>query len=105
MSYFAKSTIRHNGQVFNKGDQLPEMSEKELQQLVDSGVVTDDESKLDEVEQHENTGKTVAMNVESKQPAEGDNTAVDTDHADLAPRDGEGEAGVDEDLKNQADSL
>ena len=44
MTYVATSPIKHNGVVFNAGDEITDASPEELELLVASGVVEDAES-------------------------------------------------------------
>ena len=43
----AKSRIKHDGKVYEKGDELPKMTEKQLAALVDAGVVANSDDEVD----------------------------------------------------------
>jgi hypothetical protein len=59
MTYIIKSTLQRNGKVYVKGDQAPEMPEKELQLLAGIGVV----GQVDVVEAPKVTDGTVVEKI------------------------------------------
>ena len=73
--YFALSTIKHNGNRYFRGDQLPEIAEAQLAALVQSGAVS--AAKPDQPAQEETEEPAQEPVAELEQPAEAQEEAED----------------------------